>query len=102
MIDVTEISGKSPSWRSCPFRTGDSYHVLQEFRSSDGFFGGEALMVMAGQAITFECESWSRYDSETFYLFRDSSGRICVWGLPDEEDLDRWRQFFQERTSKGQ
>jgi hypothetical protein len=73
---------------------------LQNFRSSDELFGGEASMVMAGQAMTFEFESWSRYDSQTFYLFRDPSGRIYVWSLHDKDSLDRWRQFFQEETSK--
>ena len=101
MIDLTKISREFRSWRPCPFRTGASYHVLQDFRSTDELFGGTAPVVRAGQVMAFEFESWSRYDGETFYLFRDHSGQIYVWGLPDEDDLDGWRQFFQEETNDG-
>jgi hypothetical protein len=101
VIDLTRISRDFPSWRPCPFRAGVSYRILHDFRSSDGLIGGNGASVSAGQILVFEFESWSRYDGATFYLFRNVSGEICVWNLGDEEDIDKWRQFFDEGKKNG-
>jgi len=70
---------------------------LHEFRSSDERFGGDGAVVRAGQILTFEFESWSRYDGATFYLFRDASGGICIWSLGDDDEIDGWRGSFEEQ-----
>jgi len=99
MIDLTKISRESPSWRLCPFRIGVSYQVLHDFRSSYDLFGGEASMVMAGQAMTFEFESSSRYDGQTFYLFVILQAEsVCGAYLMKTIWIDGGSSFRKKRT----
>jgi hypothetical protein len=70
---------------------------MRDFQSADEFFGGAgAVVVHAGEVLTFEFESWSRYDGVTFYLFRDTFDKVCVWGLRDDDDVQEWRSLFWE------
>ena len=83
------------------------YRVLRDFQSADWPFGGngatwpfdgKGATINAGQILIFMFESWSYYYGTGFYLFRDATGEICAWDVRDDEDISRWRQFFEEES----
>jgi hypothetical protein len=76
-------------WRPCPFNVGASYRVKRDFTAMRGSF-------TAGEVLTFHSDAWSRYDGITGYFFRQTGKEgIKAWDLPDDEDLEIWRELFE-------
>ncbi len=77
-------------WRESPFVTGRRYRVRRSFEAlRDTFQGGEVL--------TYERDAYSRYDGLTGYFFsQPGSDRLRAWDISDDQDLETWRQFFEE------
>jgi hypothetical protein len=78
-------------WRECPFRRGAKYRVLKTFTPMRGAFG-------TGELLTFDTDTYSRYDGMTGYFFHDTAGIGRVWDVRDEDDIDRWKNIFVEVT----
>jgi hypothetical protein len=77
-------------WRDSPFAVGRRYRVRRDFDSlRDRFTTGEILI--------YQRDAWSRYDEITGYVFsQPHAPGLRVWDLPDGEDLEIWRERFEE------
>lgn len=83
------------SWRECPFAVGRRYLVRRDFEALRDRF-------VLGEALTFDRDSYSRYDAYTGYVFSqpgDPGHR--VWDLHDDDDLESWRELFEEIPDDG-
>jgi len=49
-------------WRASPFIVGRGYRVRRDFKALRDSF-------TAGEALTYEGDAYSRYDSQTGYVF---------------------------------
>jgi len=77
-VTLSENDGCS---RKDPFRPGQKYRVIKAFRAlRDSFEEGELL--------TYQKRSYSRYDSQTGFLFSDSEGKRRVIDLHDDESTE--------------
>ena len=77
-------------WRTCPFTSGRRYRVRRDFDAlRDRFRGGEVLVYLR--------DAWSRYDEYTGYFFSiEETADFRVWDISDGEDLEIWREYFEE------
>jgi hypothetical protein len=47
--------------------------------------------------LAYERDAYSRYDSYTGYFFsQDGAERLRSWDIHDDEDLESWRELFEE------
>ncbi|MGE0377267.1 MAG: hypothetical protein AB7I48_13745 [Planctomycetaceae bacterium] len=77
-------------WRECPFTRGRRYRVRQSFVAFRDSF-------TAGEVLTFDSDTWSRYDGITGYAFRQSGREmLSFWDIDDDADIQIWRELFEE------
>jgi hypothetical protein len=76
-------------WRSSPFVVGQRYRVRRDFKSLRDTF-------RAGEVLTYERDTWSRYDGCTGYVFaQPSTSMPRCWDIYDDEDLALWLELFE-------
>jgi hypothetical protein len=76
-------------WRPSPFAVGQRYRVRRDFQSLRDSF-------RAGEVLTYERDTWSRYDECTGYVFTQSGTSILrLWDVYDTEDVAVWRDLFE-------
>lgn len=84
------MSGEIRPWRASPFVVGRGYRVRRDFKALRDSF-------TAGEVLTYESGAYSRYDCQTGYVFSQSgTEQKRVWDLHDDDDLEHWREFFEE------
>ena len=82
--------GEIRPWRVSPFRPGHRYRVRRDFTSLRASF-------RAGEVLTYDSDSYSHYHGYTGYAFRQAgSESFRVWDISDDDDLEMWREFFEE------
>lgn len=79
-----------PTWRKSPFARGRSYRVRHDFKAlRDSFKTGEILI--------FGKDAYSAYHGYTGYFFsQPGTEELRVWDIHDDEQLDIWRDLFEE------
>lgn len=79
------------TWRNSPFSAGIKYRVLKDFDAHRDKF-------KLGEMLIYSKDAYSIYDSCTGYIFQsvDNSEMMRVWDVYDDENLDLWRELFQE------
>lgn len=77
-------------WRVSPFSVGRSYRGRRDFTSlRDSFATGEVL--------TFESDVYNHYHGCTGYFFSQAEANSKrVWDIHDADDLNIWRELFEE------
>ena len=77
-------------WRVPPFSVGRSYRVRRDFKAlRDSFTAGDVLI--------YESDAYSHFHGYTGYLFSQAGvGTKRVWDLHDDDNLDSWRELFEE------
>jgi hypothetical protein len=51
-----------------------------------------------GDVLTFDKDTYSRYDGMTGYFFQDGAGVGRVWDVRDEDAIESWKNLFEEVT----
>ena len=82
-------------WRTTPFTEGRRYRARRDFDAlRDRFQEGEVLVYLN--------DAWSRYDEYTGYFFSvPGTTQHRVWDISDGEDLEIWRELFEELPDAG-
>jgi hypothetical protein len=77
-------------WRESPFEVGRSYRVRKDFKCLRDSF-------RAGEVLVFVRAAYSRYDNYTGYFFSQPGAQPArVWDIHDDEELEIWRDLFEE------
>jgi len=79
------------------FLDGRKYQPLIDFDCGASSFH-------ANEILTFSKDGYSRYDECFVYEFRDDSGQIKTWLMPEDAENDYWRKYFStfaEHESKN-
>ena len=71
------------------FEAGARYRVRQ------GFASGPNSIFVAGEILTFERLTCSRYDNCSVYLFRSGSGDVKEWWLGEQDRAETWTLYFE-------
>ena len=69
------------------FELGHRYRVKASFMSG-------AMPFTLNEVLIFENDGYSSYDNSFAYEFRDESGVLKTWWLPEGKPADIWKQFF--------
>jgi hypothetical protein len=73
------------TWRKHLFEVGRRYRVLESFKSATSAF-------VAGEILVFQSAEYSRYDSNTGFIFKTENGETKAVGLSDSaEDMSEQR-----------
>jgi hypothetical protein len=50
----------------------------------------------AGEVLTYERDTWSRYDGCTGYVFtQPNTPQLRYWDIDDDDDLAIWLELFE-------
>lgn len=82
-------------WRTCPFTAGRRYRVRRDHEALRDRF-------QAGEVLVYVNDAWSRYDEYTGYFFCvPDTTQHRVWDISEGEDLEIWREIFEELPEAG-